>query len=62
MKNNLNQKTNKPAGTQTPVSLRKQIETRAYQIWTAGGCGHGSDLQHWLQAEAEILNQNKNQE
>ena len=56
MKNNSNRKTNKPAETHTPVSLREQIETRAYQIWTAAGGGHGSDLQHWLQAEAEILN------
>ena len=55
MKNNSNRKTNKPAETQTPVSLRQQIETRAYQIWIASGRGDGSDLQHWLQAEAEIL-------
>jgi hypothetical protein len=55
MKNNQNQKTNKPAGTQTPVSWRKEIEARAYEIWIASGGGHGSDFQHWLQAEAEIL-------
>jgi hypothetical protein len=55
MKNNSNRKTNKPTETQTPVSLRGQIETRAYQIWIASGRGHGGDLQHWLQAEAEIL-------
>jgi len=55
MKNNSNRQTNKPAETQTPVSLCEQIEKRAYQIWIASGVGHGSDLQHWLQAEAEIL-------
>jgi Protein of unknown function (DUF2934) len=55
MKNNSNRKTNKSPETQTPVLLREQIETRAYQIWIAGGRGHGSDLQHWLQAETEIL-------
>ena len=55
MKNNSNRKTNKPAGTQTSVSLRELIEARAYQIWIAGGQGHGSDLQHWLRAETEIL-------
>ena len=37
MKNNSNRKTNKPAETQTPLSLREQIETRAYQIWIASG-------------------------
>src|SRR3989442_11452925 len=45
MKNNSNRKTNKPAETHTPLSLREQIGTRAYQIWIAGGGGHGSDLQ-----------------
>ena len=55
MKNNSNRKTNKPAETQIPVSLREQIETRAYEIWIASGGGHDSELQHWLQAEAEIL-------
>jgi hypothetical protein len=55
MKNNSNRKNNKSAEAQTPVSLHEQIETRAYQIWIAGGQGHGSDLQHWLQAEAEVV-------
>ena len=55
MKNNSNRKANKPAETQTPALLREQIETRAYQIWLTSGGAHGSDLQNWLQAEAEIL-------
>jgi hypothetical protein len=55
MKNNSRRKANKSAETQAPVSLREQIETRAYQIWIASGGGHGGDLQHWLQAEVEIL-------
>ena len=55
MKNNSNRKTNKPAEAQTPALLREQIETRAYQIWLTSGGAHGTDLQNWLQAEAEIL-------
>ena len=55
MKNNSNRKANKPAETQTLVPLRVQIETRAYEIWSASGGGPGRDLDHWLQAEAEIL-------
>jgi hypothetical protein len=55
MKKNSNRKTTTRPETQTPVSMREQIETRAYQIWIADGGGHGNDLQHWLQAEAEIL-------
>jgi hypothetical protein len=59
MKKNSNPKANKPDETRTPESLRKQIETRAYQIWIANGQGHGSDLQHWLQAEAETLEESQ---
>lgn len=55
MKNHSNRKTNKSAEAPTPVSLREQIETRAHEIWIASGGGDGNDLQHWLQAEAEIL-------
>jgi hypothetical protein len=55
MKKNPNRKTTTLPETQTPVSMREQIETRAYQIWIADGGDHGNDLQHWLQAESEIL-------
>ena len=55
MKNNSNRKANKPAETQTLLPLREQIEARAYEIWSASGGGPGRDLEHWLQAEAEIL-------
>ena len=55
MKNNSHRKTNQPSETQAPVPLREQIETRAYEIWSASGGGHGRDLEHWLQAENEIL-------
>jgi len=48
-------KNNKPADSQPDVLLRDQIELRAYHIWLAGGGGHGNDLQHWLQAEMEIV-------
>ena len=30
---------------------RQQIELRAYYIRLTTGGGHGSDLDHWLQAE-----------
>ena len=57
MKGNSNRKVNRTPTikTQTPVALREQIQMRAYQIWLTSGGVHGSDLQHWLQAEAEIL-------
>jgi hypothetical protein len=31
-----------------------QIATRAYEIWEAHGRPQGYDLNHWLQAEAEL--------
>jgi hypothetical protein len=55
MKNNPKRRANKPAETQALVPLREQIETRAYEIWIASGGAHGRDLEHWLQAETEIL-------
>jgi hypothetical protein len=36
-------------------SLEKRIRERAYEIWTAQGCGHGQADQHWLAAEREVL-------
>ena len=32
----------------------KKIELRAYELWVHEGCPSGHDLDHWLQAEAEI--------
>ena len=55
MKDNSNRKINRTVKTQGPATLREQIEIRAYQIWLASGGADGNALQHWLQAEAEIL-------
>jgi Protein of unknown function (DUF2934) len=30
------------------------IALRAYEIWKTNGCPEGHDLEHWLQAEAEL--------
>ena len=37
--------------------LRHRIEERAYALWEANGRPEGRALDHWLQAEQEILNQ-----
>ena len=39
---------------------REKIEERAYELWLAGGCAHGNDLDHWLQAEREVLEGQEN--
>ena len=37
--------------------LRRMIEERAYALWEANGRPEGRALDHWLQAEQEIVNQ-----
>lgn len=61
MKNNTNRKTDKPTEIKNPASSRDRIETRAYELWIASGGAHGADLQHWLQAEAEIQKKTEEQ-
>ena len=33
---------------------RDEVAQRAYQLWEAGGCPSGRDLEFWLQAEAQL--------
>lgn len=33
-----------------------KVSQRAYEIWESQGNPEGSDLDHWLQAEAEVSN------
>ncbi len=32
-----------------------QIRRRAYELYVQSGCQHGHDLDHWLQAEYELI-------
>lgn len=43
-----------PRTRSTNDVLQKKIEQRAYEIWENEGGSHGFDIDHWLQAEAEI--------
>ena len=36
---------------------REEIELRAYQIYVERGGAHGNDLEDWLQAEFELIEQ-----
>jgi hypothetical protein len=40
--------------TRTDLS-RDEVAQRAYQLWEAAGRPSGRDLEHWLQAEKELL-------
>lgn len=41
-------------GPDVAVRKRNRIERRAYELWEADGCHHGSDEDFWYKAEAEI--------
>ncbi len=34
-----------------------EIAERAYEIFVAGGGQHGHDVENWLEAESELLNE-----
>ncbi|MCA9806093.1 MAG: DUF2934 domain-containing protein [Cyanobacteria bacterium HKST-UBA02] len=36
---------------------RELVSKRAYHIWEKRGCAHGFDLENWLLAEKEILDE-----
>ncbi len=44
-------------GAKAPLEpdLHYEIEKRAYEIWLSSGLSHGADVDHWLQAETEVL-------
>ena len=37
------------------ASLQEEISLRAYQLYASRGYVHGLDLQDWLQAEQQVL-------
>jgi len=39
------------------LGVQEQIERRARELWSVGGCRHGTALNDWLQAEREVLEQ-----
>lgn len=38
-----------------PDDLQAGIAQRAYALFEQGGCCHGHDLDHWLEAERQLL-------
>jgi hypothetical protein len=44
-----------PTTGSTPVKIpHDKIAMRAYEKWCKRGCPHGSDMQDWMEAEAEL--------
>jgi hypothetical protein len=40
--------------TLLPIT-HEDIARRAYELFERSGAGHGSDLQHWFEAERQLL-------
>jgi len=44
------------ATTRPPVPLsHEDIAQRAYELFLHEGCAHGHDLEHWLEAERQLV-------
>ena len=54
MKDETRKKPNNSTTSLGSPDLRAEIARRAYEIWLNDGSAHGSDLDHWLQAEREL--------
>jgi len=42
------------------IELLDRVRRRAYELYEQGGKVDGHDLEHWLQAEAELLQEDQN--
>jgi hypothetical protein len=40
-----------------PQNDQQKISERAYFLWQREGCPHGKDMDHWLQAEQDMEQQ-----
>jgi hypothetical protein len=43
----------RPATTGKKIT-HEQIAQRAHEIWVKQGCRHGSDQEHWFEAERQL--------
>jgi hypothetical protein len=46
---------------QETMAKQEKIKARAYEIYVMDGNSPGKDLDHWLQAEKEVLQETKQQ-
>ncbi|HYG23452.1 MAG TPA: DUF2934 domain-containing protein [Verrucomicrobiae bacterium] len=44
----------KPNAMKPNTPTQEEISARAYQIFVERGCPEGRDLEHWLEAEAQL--------
>ncbi|MBX3305389.1 MAG: DUF2934 domain-containing protein [Nitrospira sp.] len=36
-------------------AAQEEVRTLAYQLFCECGCAHGHDVEHWLEAERQVL-------
>ncbi|HWP84362.1 MAG TPA: DUF2934 domain-containing protein [Terriglobia bacterium] len=48
--------------TRADEEIRKRVAIRAYEIYLDRGGQHGRDIDDWLQAEAELLAEKKQEQ
>lgn len=41
------------------MSRHEEIEKLAYELWAKCGCKTGHDLDHWLEAERQVLDRHR---
>jgi hypothetical protein len=46
----------------SPADLQEPIRRRAFELWRLSGQEHGRDIEHWLQAEQEVIQLTKTTE
>lgn len=39
------------------VPTDEEISLRAHQLWLEHGCPHGHDVEHWLEAQRQLLSE-----
>lgn len=44
-----------PRAETTPTTDTEEIARRAYELYCARGCEHGRDVEDWLIAESQLL-------
>lgn len=37
-----------------PETVQEEIRAIAYQLFCEGGCEHGHDIEHWIEAERRV--------
>ena len=48
-----------PTKDESEKTFSDRVFLRAYELWQREGCPHGRDVDHWVQAEREIAEEQR---